>query len=232
MSMFRVCKDKDNPYVMLNKEFLLDPKLSAKAKGILAYLLSLPDDWQIFVKELVAHFKDGKDSINAGINELIKEGYITRVRTRDEKGMMKAYEYCVYEVPTYNGKSNLGESNLGKPATTNNNLTNNNLTNIYGANKILTTQLSPFSIRILSKYLTKYFYFKGRVSHPKIDNKQFANIDYFIIATTKEYLFDEDAWETLMDKHFRTSYPQGCDYKAQHFFTEGIVRNRHFETLY
>lgn len=98
MNAYRVNKNKDNPYVMINKNILKCSIMSAKAKGILVYILSLPDDWQIFENELVKHFSDGRESIKSGIKELIDLGYIVRgERFRDEKGYLKGYEYTVYE---------------------------------------------------------------------------------------------------------------------------------------
>ena len=131
MSMFRIKKDKDNPYVMLNKEFLNDEKLSWKSKGVLSYLLTLPDDWQIYETEISKHSKDGKDSLKSAMKELIDLGYIVRGdRKRDEKGMLKGYEYTVYERSIHSGKTYVGKPNVGKPATTNIDLTNIDLNNI------------------------------------------------------------------------------------------------------
>lgn len=125
MSVFRVVKDKENPYVLMNKTFLNDINLSWKAKGLLAYILSLPDDWQLYETELVKHSKDGKDSLKSAIKELIDQGYIHRGdRIRNEKGHVTGYDYKVFEIPNHDGKSvvgksNAGESNVGKPANTN-----------------------------------------------------------------------------------------------------------------
>ena len=128
-TIYRIIKDKENPYVMINKQFLNDERLSWKAKGILTYLLSMPDDWQIYENELVKHSKDGITSLKSGIKELIELGYIIRKQLRNEKGQFKGYEYCVYEIPAEIGFSNNGDPNNGKPHTTNNNITNNDLTN-------------------------------------------------------------------------------------------------------
>lgn len=133
-TMFRIEKDKNNPYVMLNKQFLDNESLSWKAKGILAYLLSLPDDWQIYATELVKHSNDGMASLTSGIEELIKAGHITRKQRRDAGGKFKGYEYRVNEHShrmrkSENGKSENGKSENGKPLTTNNNFTNNNFKN-------------------------------------------------------------------------------------------------------
>ena len=121
-SIYRVEKNKDRPYVMLNKQFLNDERLTWKAKGILAYLLSLPDDWKIYEEEVGEHSRDGIDSLRTAIKELISSGYISRETLRNEKGQMQGYSYCVYEVPTETGKPKNGKSN-----TTNKDITNNNI---------------------------------------------------------------------------------------------------------
>ncbi|MGN5882724.1 conserved phage C-terminal domain-containing protein [Staphylococcus simulans] len=133
MATFRVYKESGN-FVTVNKEFILNSNLSWKAKGILLYLLSRPDDWQVYETELQKHAADGKDSLKSGIKELEEVGYIKRNRKRDDKGHFREYDYQVFEYPTQSGKSNVGKSNVGKsnvgkPDTTNNNSTNNDFTN-------------------------------------------------------------------------------------------------------
>lgn len=117
-SMFRVEKDRNNPYVVLNKEFLNDINLSMKAKGLLAYLLSLPDDWQIYENELVQHHKDGRDSVKSAIKELIDNNYINRTQIRGCNGRLNGYEYRVYETSYHNGLSVNGKTNNGKTVPT------------------------------------------------------------------------------------------------------------------
>jgi DnaD/phage-associated family protein len=98
MAIFRVRKTKDNPYIMINKFGIYDNRLSYKAKGILVYLLSRPDNWIFYEDEIVSHSSDGKDSVRSGIKELINYGYITRQKKR-EAGKFAGYEYIVYEAP-------------------------------------------------------------------------------------------------------------------------------------
>lgn len=109
-SIFRVQKDKDNPYIMLNKGFLNNPNMSWKAKGLLAYLLSLPDDWKIHEKEVITHSKDGRDSYRKALKELINLGYVYREKIKNKKGKWEVSNYCVYEVPTTDGFSGDGLS--------------------------------------------------------------------------------------------------------------------------
>lgn len=95
-SIIRVQKNKDNPYVMINKECIKDDNLTWAAKGLHTYLLSLPDDWTIYVNELVKHTSAGRDHTYTVIRELIKFGYIQRFEYR-YKGQVISSEYIVYE---------------------------------------------------------------------------------------------------------------------------------------
>jgi hypothetical protein len=96
-SIIRVQKDKSNPYVMLNKTFLSDDRLSWKSKGILAYLLSKPDNWQVKVYDLVAQSTDGETAVYSGLKELKEFGYLERFAVY-EKGKIHHWESIVYEV--------------------------------------------------------------------------------------------------------------------------------------
>lgn len=69
--------DRDRiPYVQIPNEMLADPSLSWKAKGLLCYLLSKPDNWQARNADLLAHATDGKDSMRAALLELEAAGYM------------------------------------------------------------------------------------------------------------------------------------------------------------
>ena len=98
-SIIRVQKDKNNPYVMLNKGFLNDERLSFKAKGILAYLLSKPDNWKVRVGDLVKHSPDGRTAVYSGLSELKEYGYLERFAVRVD-GKIHHWESIIYEVPT------------------------------------------------------------------------------------------------------------------------------------
>lgn len=97
-TIVRVSK-RENPYVTLDKFFLSDDRLSWKAKGLLSYLLSKPDNWEIYVSDLLKRATDGRDSIYAGLKELEKAGYLRRNRKHNENGRFDGYEYVIYERP-------------------------------------------------------------------------------------------------------------------------------------
>ena len=97
MAIYR--KHKENNYVIVDKAFLLNEKISLKAKGLLALLLSYPDNWQFYEAEIVQHAADKANSLSSGLKELIENGYIVRKLGKDETGKFKGYEYHIYEKP-------------------------------------------------------------------------------------------------------------------------------------
>ena len=93
-------RKRPNNFVMLDKTFLEDDRLSFKAKGILAYLLSKPDNWKVIVGNLVKFSKDGKSAVYAGLKELKECGYYVKTPIRNEDGTrISRWESTVYEVP-------------------------------------------------------------------------------------------------------------------------------------
>ena len=98
MPVFRVSKNRD--FTVIANSVFKDRRLSAKAKGILVEMLSLPENWDYTLKGLTTLFSDGIDSIRQGIKELEeKNGYIVRERKRDARGRLGGMEYVIYETP-------------------------------------------------------------------------------------------------------------------------------------
>ncbi len=97
VATFRVSKDKN--YTTINNTGLKDKRLTWKAKGILAYILSLPDDWVFYMEEVAEHAKDKLDSLKSGMKELKEYGYVKRYPVKDEKGKITRWETIIYEVP-------------------------------------------------------------------------------------------------------------------------------------
>lgn len=93
--------EKNNNYVVMNRTALNDERLSWKAKGIIAYMLSMPDDWVFYVEELVTHSTDGERAFRAGFKELQEAGYVVRKPIREGQ-RIKSWETIVYEVPQDN----------------------------------------------------------------------------------------------------------------------------------
>lgn len=129
MGYIRRVKEKTKNFTIVCNEVYRDKLLSAKAKGIHIYLMTLPDDWKIRKAELITHFKDGKKSFDAGFKELEKRGYIHKKRLKNAKGQFTGWEYLVYESSTEIPKTEspfYGKSEKGELLNTKNILSTNN----------------------------------------------------------------------------------------------------------
>jgi hypothetical protein len=98
-TIFRTIKDKENPFVMMDRRPIENPNLSWKAKGILAYLLSRPDNWIVRLGDLVKRSTDKTHAIRGAIRELERAGHVSRKEVRGENGQFLRYELEVYELP-------------------------------------------------------------------------------------------------------------------------------------
>ena len=97
MSTFRVNKNVN--YTVMSNHHLQDKRLSLKAKGLLSYMLSLPDDWDYSLKGLTTGCRDGIDSVRSAVHELEDGGYLCRSKVRDARGRIIDYNYEVFELP-------------------------------------------------------------------------------------------------------------------------------------
>lgn len=94
----RAKHDKENPYYMASRATSQDKALSYEALGILHYVLSKPDDWEIQPTDLER--KDcGRNRVYRLLNELIASNYIERIYNRDKKGRVQSVEYVAHETP-------------------------------------------------------------------------------------------------------------------------------------
>lgn len=66
---------KSDSFVTIANSFLKDKNLSNKAKGVLAMILALPDNWDFCIKGMVSITKDGEASLRSAINEMKENGY-------------------------------------------------------------------------------------------------------------------------------------------------------------
>jgi hypothetical protein len=97
MPVFRTEKVSD--YAVIAKHHLKNRALSYKAKGLLTFMLCVPDDWDFSMAGLATLAGDGIDGVRSGIRELEKHGYLTRRRIRGTDGKLGDIEYTVHEVP-------------------------------------------------------------------------------------------------------------------------------------
>ena len=96
--MEKIVVKKETNYTVISNVFLRDERMSLKCKGLLAYLLSLPNDWKLYVTELKERHRDGITAIYSALKELEELGYLKRERIR-KLGRIQGIEYLISETP-------------------------------------------------------------------------------------------------------------------------------------
>jgi hypothetical protein len=86
-------------FVIVDQAAVEDARLSGAARGLLAYLLSRPDDRKVLVNDLKKRGNLGRDGIYALLRELCSAGYVCLDRHRDAQGRMRGGTYIVSEIP-------------------------------------------------------------------------------------------------------------------------------------
>jgi len=73
-------------FTIIADEALRDARLSFRATGILAYLLSLPDGTEITGRRLTDAKSEGRDAVFTAMTELEQAGYLIRERSQRPDG--------------------------------------------------------------------------------------------------------------------------------------------------
>lgn len=106
MNKIEFVKDKI-PFTQVANGVLNDKRLSAKAKGLYAYLYSKPDGWDFAIDRIALDMTDGRKSINEGLKELEVLGFLTRKRQSDGRVL-----YVVHFPPIEPNAQNGHEVNI------------------------------------------------------------------------------------------------------------------------
>ena len=120
MTKYTIKKEKD--FVQIPNSILTSPDISLKAKGILALMLSLPDNWKFSIEGIASKCKESKECISNAIKELESAGYVKRTMKHGDDGKITGMEYEIFEEPytvTENEEHNEEKHCEDKPCSAN-----------------------------------------------------------------------------------------------------------------
>lgn len=84
-----------NKFTSVSNKLAQNNALSLKARGLMLYFLSLPDDWLIYVDQLSKVMKEKRKAILSGISELKEAGYVHHVKL----GFKEGWQYFTFGEP-------------------------------------------------------------------------------------------------------------------------------------
>lgn len=85
-------------FTIIPNELLQREDLSIFSRGLLCYLLSLPEDWRINVSVLSEKFQESERKILVSLKELIELGYCKREPRRID-GKLAGQHYFITDIP-------------------------------------------------------------------------------------------------------------------------------------
>jgi len=119
-------KRPENKFAIIRNEVLQDDRLSFRARGILAAILSRPDNWRCSAWDLANEATEGRRAILTALTELETHGYLVRSKSQGTDGRWSTSSY-IYDYPvdkvvdnsvdkgvTEVRLPNLGSPNLGE----------------------------------------------------------------------------------------------------------------------
>lgn len=89
---------RNGGFFSMSRQVAQNRQLSYAARGLLAELLSRPDDWKIIPEQLVCEGA-GINKVYGLLKELIAAGHIRKIARRSASGQFIEHTYAVFEIP-------------------------------------------------------------------------------------------------------------------------------------
>lgn len=230
MAVFKIEKQKN--YTVMSNYHLQDKNLSYKAKGLLSFMLSLPEDWDYSLKGLVSVSKENIKAIRTILNELKETGYLEIIQTRGENGYYK-YEYIIREIPvkemdkdnpyTQKGYAVEGDTEKGTQINTNKQNTKEQIDKDDKTKKSSffdAEEHNPLTIDLLNRQFineldTQIFYYDKLFDELLQEHsfKDLVMINHYIIPRVIERGFKDEYGEDIENKfgYFKNSILNNID---------------------
>ncbi|MCX6051396.1 MAG: helix-turn-helix domain-containing protein [Campylobacterales bacterium] len=194
-------------FTQVPNDLICSPFLSCKAKTVYCYLISRPDDWKFYTKEIVKNMKESIDTVNSAINELIASGWIEKELIRvggkfSHSVYTMYYEVLTVKVKTVHGKTTHDETAHGFLPSTNTNSTNTKRNNTDTTSSRSDFSFNSFREEFILKYKHGFHlsdckpWSKDTLFKIDDDNKIFNTVSNKLINKDDAYI----VWNYLYEK--------------------------------
>ena len=202
--------EKNKNYTVISNYIFNEKDISAKAKGLFCYMMTLPDDWVFYRTEVYKHFPEGRTALDSAWNELEKHGYITQRKVKGDDGKFGGIEYTLHEKPVtdkpHTENPNTGNQQLLSTNKPNTNKPNTNNKIIKGKEEeqveskedhtkpMETSPSLPYTNLVLELYkkVNNHVYVKKR-----LDKLSRAEIDALRLLVEKDGVKIEDVKKVI-----------------------------------
>ena len=153
MPMPRIRKEHKEGFTTVGNELIQNAALSWKARGLMIYLLSMPQDWDFNLVDLANRAPEGRSALRSGVTELEEHGYVEIVQDRSNGGSYDGTTWYVYEEPR-SGNLKSGNPTLGNPTQQKKHPTKETATKEHGASALAFTDAVPDEYGIYTATMT------------------------------------------------------------------------------
>lgn len=154
---------KKTKFTQISNICLYDDRLSLDSRGLMCILLSYPNNWKFYNKNVAKISNIGIDKLNKLYRQLEQFGYLKRTKKRDELGKFRGFEFEICDERTLNVEISLESTALKTPlrqksvtvksSSTNTNITNTN--NIVDVSDDYKERMYELNQKLLQKQLNK-----------------------------------------------------------------------------
>ena len=210
-------KNKISQYTIIDNKIINDPNLPTRAKGMLLYMMSKPDDWKFNYKSFTHDLHEGEDYIRAMIKELKEAGYLSLERSYDSNGRYE-WIYTINEEPI--NKSRLKENSpyaaspcMVSPSIVGGDIllnTNNNKDKIDKRNSKIQEELNDLNQLTLNLIKEGYidendssiFYYNDFLDDLLIKKsyKDLLTVENYVLKHVKEKNYEDEEGNQIINK--------------------------------
>jgi hypothetical protein len=196
-TIFRIERKRD--FTILPNALLRDSKLSFKARGVLAMILTNGDEWVVNAGWVQSQGTEGREAVKGALDELRDDGYARYEKAQDAHGQWTIHRWTFYDEPIgkqpIDGKPLNGKPMSGLPCTSEDH-----------GKKIVRQKIIKTCTREQAEKL--YQAYPKKAAHPKaievICSKLKQNNFDAMLKATKAFA---EIWSGATDKHF-CPFPQ------------------------